>query len=498
MLLLFFCFSNAQKPKEDWLHELNMIIAKSESYDAIKKYRIDSLHLQFKQVSQESEYAYYEKSQDEYVVFNFDSAYYYAQKLLTIAYQSGNSSLISSARLRIDAVLLSSGMFKEVFDSLDQLDPAMLNDSQKAEFYALKTRSYFDLSDFNQNTSFSAGYIAKAEQYIDSCLAFSANGSFRFLYYNGLKAIRSNDIWVATRYFNELISKNNLSLREQAIVNSTFSDIYIRRGLSDSAIILLAKAAIADIASSTKETTAVLTLASLLFKEGDLKNASAFIQKAVSDAKTFGARQRMVQLSSILPVIEAEKLAIIQGEKKSIFRYAIIITLVFVTLFILGIIITRQVRKQKKQQEEIRQQNKKLQHLVEEKEWLLKEVHHRVKNNLHTINSLLESQSAYLEDEALLAINNTRHRVFAMLLVHQKLYQPETNTTAIDMSAYIHELINYLKESFEVSQRVRFVMNLSAVSLDISLAIPAGLIINEAITNSLKHGFPEKRKEQSK
>jgi two-component sensor histidine kinase len=482
--------SHAQKTKEDWLKELRTMISRTTEIDEAKKKRIDSIHSLHQGGYRDTEYNYYAKLQQEYAVFNFDSAYYYAQKIISIAYRSGNSSGIVGPRLRISAVLLSSGMFKELFDSLNQIDPTSLHEVQKEEYYALKARAYFDLSDFNQNNIFSANYMSIGDASIDSCLVYSPRGSFRSLYFTGLKAIHRNDIWGATRYFKELTSINNLSFREQAIIHSTFSDIYIRRGLTDSAIILLTRAAIADIASSNKETTAMLTLASLLFKEGDLKNASTCIQKAVSDAKTFGARQRMVQLSSILPVIEAEKLAAIQAEKKSLIRYAVIITLVFITLVVLGIIITRQVRRQKKQQAEIGRQNKKLQHLVEEKEWLLKEIHHRVKNNLHTINSLLESQSAYLEDEALLAINNTRHRVFAMLLVHQKLYQPETNSTAIDMAAYIQELINYLTESFEMHQRVRFVMHLSPVSLDLSLAIPAGLIINEAITNSLKHGFP--------
>jgi two-component sensor histidine kinase len=492
ILILYCNTSYCQQGREEWLDTLNKAIRESIKNDEVKLRRIDSLQLQTGHLSEKDLFVHYLVLQEEYGVFNFDSAYFYANKLLETAKRSNDISLTSYASIKINSVLLSSGMFKEVFESLNQLRSAGLNNQQKAEFYALKARSYFDLADYNRDNIFTNEYYAKADKLIDSCLLFTTTGSFQHLYYNGLKSIRAGDIRKATEYFNKLSNSPGLSLREQAIINSTFSDIYIRRGMNDSAIILLAEAAIADIRSSTKETTAILNLATLLFKQGDIENASAFIQKAANDARTFGARQRMVQLSHILPVIEGERVATVEKEKQNIRRYAGIITILFALLIVLSIIIVRQVRKQRRQQQEIHHKNKNLHHLLEEKEWLLKEIHHRVKNNLHTITSLLESQSAYLKNEALSAIRNSQHRVFAMSIIHQKLYEPETNTTEIDMSAYIHELIIYLQESFETGQRIQFIMKLEPVNLDITMAVPVGLILNEAITNSLKYAFPGK------
>ncbi|MBT1707611.1 sensor histidine kinase [Fulvivirgaceae bacterium PWU5] len=145
------------------------------------------------------------------------------------------------------------------------------------------------------------------------------------------------------------------------------------------------------------------------------------------------------------------------------------------------------------QQREINQKNYSLRNLVDEKEWLLKEVHHRVKNNLATIMSLLNSQSAYLNNaEALSAIRDSQHRVQAMSLIHQKLYQSE-NVAAIDMAFYIHELVEYLRDSFNTRHRIRFEMNVEPVELTIAQAVPLGLILNEAITNAIKYAFPENR-----
>lgn len=138
----------------------------------------------------------------------------------------------------------------------------------------------------------------------------------------------------------------------------------------------------------------------------------------------------------------------------------------------------------------ISDKNTLLQQLVRDKSWLLKEMHHRVKNNLHTIVSLLESQSAYLQDDALEAIQHSQSRVFSMSLIHQKLYQADDNKT-VDMADYVPELIDYLKESFSIYRSVRIVMDIDHTAFNVEDAVPLGLIINEAVTNSMKYAFTD-------
>ncbi|KAF2515121.1 tetratricopeptide repeat-containing sensor histidine kinase [Flavobacterium foetidum] len=144
-------------------------------------------------------------------------------------------------------------------------------------------------------------------------------------------------------------------------------------------------------------------------------------------------------------------------------------------------------------EKEINQKNINLKHLLDEKEWLLKEIHHRVKNNLQTVISLLNSQSAYLDnDMALSAIKNSQHRIHSMSLIHQKLYNSE-NISTINMPNYIRELAEYLRESFSLGQRIRFEIKVDPIELDVAQAVPLGLILNEAITNSIKYAFPDDR-----
>ena len=105
--------------------------------------------------------------------------------------------------------------------------------------------------------------------------------------------------------------------------------------------------------------------------------------------------------------------------------------------------------------------------------------------------SLLESQSAYLKDNAALgALLESQNRVQAIALIHQKLYSSD-NITQVDMQSYIPELIDYLNESLSTStQGIIINQQIEPVFMDVSQAIPVGIILNEAITNAIKYAFP--------
>ena len=127
--------------------------------------------------------------------------------------------------------------------------------------------------------------------------------------------------------------------------------------------------------------------------------------------------------------------------------------------------------------------------LLAEKEQLIREIHHRVKNNLQIVISLLNTQSKYLNsEEAVHAITESRHRMQAMSLVHEMLYQSE-DTSSVNMHKYITELVEHLKNSFDISDQMLFVVDVAAIELELAQAIPLGLILNEVFTNAIKYAF---------
>ena len=164
-----------------------------------------------------------------------------------------------------------------------------------------------------------------------------------------------------------------------------------------------------------------------------------------------------------------------------------LITLIFGLLGI-GILLARIFASRKK----IKEQNKIISKALSEKDTLIKEIHHRVKNNLQFISSLLSLQSEHLESSpAISALKEGQGRVQSMALIHQNLYQ-EDNLTGIQMKDYLENLTNNLFDSYNISpDRISLELEIEDINLDVDTMIPLGLVINELISNSLKYAFQE-------
>jgi two-component sensor histidine kinase/HAMP domain-containing protein len=129
---------------------------------------------------------------------------------------------------------------------------------------------------------------------------------------------------------------------------------------------------------------------------------------------------------------------------------------------------------------------------LHEKEVLLKEIHHRVKNNLQIVSSLFFFQSKQISDPKMLDLfRDGQNRVKSMALIHEKLYQ-SGDLANIDFKEYIKKLANFLLQSYGVNQsKIKFKNNVHDVHLGVDTAVPCGLIINELVSNSLKHGLKD-------
>lgn len=132
----------------------------------------------------------------------------------------------------------------------------------------------------------------------------------------------------------------------------------------------------------------------------------------------------------------------------------------------------------------------KIESSLKEKEVLLKEIHHRVKNNLQIISSLLNLQSGYIKDkESIELFKESQNRVRSMALIHEKLYQSK-DMSQIDFSGYVSELVSNLFSSYSLnSAHITLHQDIHNIMLEIDLAINLGLIINELVSNAFKHAF---------
>jgi two-component sensor histidine kinase len=168
----------------------------------------------------------------------------------------------------------------------------------------------------------------------------------------------------------------------------------------------------------------------------------------------------------------------------------VLISLVFTLLGFAGLVYA--YLKSIKNQRLIAEQKHIIENSLVEKDSLLKEIHHRVKNNLQMVSSLLSLQTKNTRSKAAIeALEEGKSRVKAMALIHQKLYQND-DLSVIEMQGYIESLVNSIQSVFKKGgHNINITIDAEGVELDIDRAIPFGLILNELVSNSFKYAFPE-------
>ncbi len=247
-------------------------------------------------------------------------------------------------------------------------------------------------------------------------------------------------------------------------------------------------------------------LLSRIFEKNDPAKAYAFLKTstAANDTITNVEKTRQVKQLEIKEGQRVADLHLAEKSAKDQLRFNTTAGL-FISALVISIMLYRNNRNKQKANGALQHKNDKIERTVSElntaqasllarnaeNELLLKEIHHRVKNNLEVVSSLLALQSAQIDDpntkEAMLEGQN---RVHSIGIVHQKLYQG-TNLGAIEMKDYFINLSESILDSFGAEKRVTIECAMEQLDVDIDTAVPLGLIVNELLTNTLKYAFPE-------
>ncbi len=245
-------------------------------------------------------------------------------------------------------------------------------------------------------------------------------------------------------------------------------------------------------------------LSSYYDKTGDFKNSVLYLKRNMrirDSLDTNESELRRQQLATVMGRDIANKDAMLEESKKDLEKQRqemsaqdekinlVFISLVFTLLGFAGLVYA--YLKSIKNQRLIAEQKHIIENSLIEKDSLLKEIHHRVKNNLQMVSSLLSLQTKNTRSKAAIqALEEGKSRVKAMALIHQKLYQND-DLSVIEMQGYIESLINSVQSVYKKGgHSINITIDAEGVELDIDRAIPFGLILNELVSNSFKYAFP--------
>ena len=221
---------------------------------------------------------------------------------------------------------------------------------------------------------------------------------------------------------------------------------------------------------------------------------SADARKRISDLENQYNLENKEREISLLQ--KENEIKILELKRQKNLRYLFIAILIFLVFIILLVYYAYNTKRKMtsgllNEIEERYKVEDQLKSSLKEKDVMLKEIHHRVKNNMQIISSLLSLQTRYISDEkALDVFNDSQERIRSMALVHEKLYR-SNDFSSIDFSEYIHDLVNNILQREYTN--VETAIDVKDVEMDINKAIPCGLIINELIMNAIKHAFPDDR-----
>jgi len=337
-------------PADRLLGELNQALAHKKEYDAQRLNRIAALTADYAslEVNDNTKFELGLRIYDEYKAFKYDSAFAYCQKITRLAEQLKSPEKIEVAKLKLAFVLLSSGLFKETFETLDRIGPRRLTEADKHSFYFLNARAYSDLGDFDQDQTFRPVYYAKALAYADTALHYCRPGSYEYLSVEEFRAQKTNNLAAGAAVYRQIRRLPRLTLHQLAVSASTTAYLYELAGQEETAFELLLVSAIADVKTATKETVAIFKLSDYCYRRGDLKNAYTFIKEAREGAAFYKARQRQIEISHVSSIIEGQKINIIENQRKSLKVYAIVMTLLAGVVIGFAVVSVRQLRKLRK------------------------------------------------------------------------------------------------------------------------------------------------------
>ncbi|MDU1890396.1 MAG: DUF6377 domain-containing protein [Dysgonomonas sp.] len=350
-LLFLSCLSilsviEAKSQLDSLLNELDQTIKNRPEYNKIKESRIDSLKGKLNpKIGLEDSYNVYHRLYREYRNFNMDSALNMAYKKYDIAQILRNEQYRYTAEMNIAEILGIMGMYKEAFDIVDKIDKNKLEESQLPYYFHFYHSTYSLLFENSLSQNEKTHYEQLISQYKDSLLQVNDPQSVGYILVENGKRVELGQYDEALSLMMNCYKDNK---NNESIVGSLsygLSDIYEKKGDTEQQKKYLVISAISDLKRAVKSYISLRKLAIILYKEGDLDRAYAYIKCSMEDATFSKARFRTLEISETLPIIVTAYDKKVTQEKDNLKKSLILISLLSVILIVSLIYIYKQLKK---------------------------------------------------------------------------------------------------------------------------------------------------------
>ena len=340
------------------LKELDAAIAERDKYLKKKEWRLTNLDVQLgKARDWRDSLRIYSRLFDEYRYYQFDSAWCCAKRMESLAVRNGDRVGLARARTGLLFCYKSAGFFSEALATIRDFRTDGLPEELLGEYYLLCAETYLNLSSYVHGvTGLSKEYDRTKLEYYELARKCFSPGSFgRELAELEVELHRNYSDSMTIEGRKSLISSHDIGEHEEAVQYSILANAYVCRNHAAEATYYRALSAIFDIRSCTRETTSARVLAEYMYETGDITRAYSYIRQALRDAEAYNTRIRMLEINTVLPVIENGRYDWIRGQRTVFLSLVIVVTL----LLLLSVVLFFKLRSRTRRLSEAHEQLKR-------------------------------------------------------------------------------------------------------------------------------------------
>ena len=305
LLLIATTCSASQQSNQALYHTLDSLIANYNQLTAEKERRVTNIKdgVRGIKLSPELQYDLNQRLYDEYVAYKFDSAFYYIEKNVNALSASADHDRFAASAVRMAHILAVTGLFDRARRLLDKVNPDSISDQQKIAYYTQQSELNLYRSEMAQFTNYFYDYIKRAQYYRQLVMQIAPKDSYDYVFNRATYICEAGDTEEAIRILEAYLNKTEQGTRIYSIITSTLAFFYQNKGVSEKQEYYLLLSAISDERSAIRENNSLRSLSELLMDRGNYDDAYRYLLQAISEAKFYGSRIRMMQVGRMAPQI---------------------------------------------------------------------------------------------------------------------------------------------------------------------------------------------------